>query len=255
MSSFSAQIRKARSRLIRMHYDAKVGHLGGNLSSLDALMVLYHSFLGPSDGFVLSKGHSAGAAYVAAWSKGILSDEDLSSFHGDGTSLPGHPPSSGVAGMTFGTGSLGHGVSLAAGLALGKRIREETGTVYCLTSDGEWQEGSMWEALRFSLNQNLDNLVILIDANGWQGFSRTEEIAGTDALEKQLNSFGSAVLRVDGHDFSAVRDAIAVARGIQTSIILDTVKGFCWPEYSDELASHYLPPSRASFSDEGYTKQ
>ena len=140
---------RARLRLLEMHYHSKVGHIGGNLSALDILMSLYHYRLGPNDGFVLSKGHAAGALYVTLWSMGLLSDEDLRRFHGEGTRLSGHPPLSGIPEVIFATGSLGHGLSLAAGLALGKKLRGEAGRIFCLTSDGEWNEGSCWEALIF----------------------------------------------------------------------------------------------------------
>src|ERR1700759_1344632 len=148
-------IERARLRLLEMHYHSKVGHIGGNLSALDILMSLYHYRLGPDDGFVLSKGHAAGALYVTLWSMGLLSDDDLRHFHGEGTRLSGHPPLSGIPEVIFATGSLGHGLSLAAGLALGKKLLKESGRVFCLMSDGEWNEGSCWEALIFLAHQKL----------------------------------------------------------------------------------------------------
>src|SRR5712692_10529835 len=135
---FEQLARRSRLRLLRMHYESGVGHIGGNLSAFDLLLTLYHYVLRPEDRFVLSKGHAAGALYVTLWSLGRLSDDDLKQFHRDNTLCAGHPPAHGIDDIPFATGSLGHGLSLAAGLALAKRLRGESGRVYCLTSDGEW---------------------------------------------------------------------------------------------------------------------
>ncbi len=137
-------LRSARKRLLQMHFEAKVGHIGGNLSALDSMMLVFHELLGPDDRFVLSKGHSAGALYTCLWSTGRLADADLTSFHQEDTLLPGHPPTHGIEDVTFATGSLGHGLSIAAGTALGFKLRQKQRRVFCLTSDGEWQEGSTW---------------------------------------------------------------------------------------------------------------
>src|SRR5450755_2727135 len=109
------QLTAARKRLLRMHFESGVGHIGGNLSSLDATMVCFHEILRPKDMFILSKGHSAGALYTALWSVGHLTDDDLKQFHRDDTLLAGHPPAHGIPLIPFATGSLGHGLSLAAG--------------------------------------------------------------------------------------------------------------------------------------------
>ena len=183
-------VQRAKLRLLEMHYQSKVGHIGGNLSALDTLISLYHFCLGPNDKFVLSKGHSAGALYVTLWTMGLLSDEDLRRFHGEGTRLSGHPPLSGIAEVVFATGSLGHGLSLAAGLALGKKLLKESGRVFCLLSDGEWNEGSCWEALIFLAHQKLDNLTFIVDLNGMQGFGSTKQVANLDSLADKFRAFG-----------------------------------------------------------------
>jgi transketolase len=126
----------ARKRLLRMHYEARVGHIGGNLSAIDAMLIVLHEYVQPDDLFVLSKGHSAGALYTALWTLGHLSDDDLKTFHQDGTLLAGHPPASGIPQIAFATGSLGHGLSLSAGSALGFRFRRRDARVFCLMSDG-----------------------------------------------------------------------------------------------------------------------
>jgi transketolase len=117
--------RRARLRLVRMHFESGVGHLGGNLSCLDLMLVLHHDVLRSIDQFVLSKGHSAGAYYITLWTQGRLTEEDLTQFHKDGTRLSGHPPAKGIDEILFATGSLGHGLGLAAGLALAKKLKGE----------------------------------------------------------------------------------------------------------------------------------
>ena len=173
---FEEIVRKAKLRLLRLHHEKKVGHIGGNLSALDSILFLYHNVLKENDIFVLSKGHSAGALYVALWSVGRVSDTDLESFHQDGSRLAGHPVCGWSPEIPFSTGSLGHGLSLAAGIALGKKMKNEAGKVFCLLSDGEWEEGSTWEALIFIAHRRMNNLTLLVDANGLQGFGKTMDI-------------------------------------------------------------------------------
>src|SRR5262249_14275834 len=159
---------------------------------------LHHCILNEDDNFILSKGHSAGALYVTLWSLGQLSEEDLRLFHKDATRLSGHPPVKGIASISFATGSLGHGLGLAAGMALGKRFRSSPGRVFCLTSDGEWNEGSCWESLIFAAHQALDNLVIIVDANGLQGFGTTREVASLDPFGDKFRAFGVHACEIDG---------------------------------------------------------
>ena len=239
-------VQRAKLRLLEMHYQSKVGHIGGNLSALDTLISLYHFCLGPNDKFVLSKGHSAGALYVTLWTMGLLSDEDLRRFHGEGTRLSGHPPLSGIAEVVFATGSLGHGLSLAAGLALGKKLLKESGRVFCLLSDGEWNEGSCWEALIFLAHQKLDNLTFIVDLNGMQGFGSTKQVANLDSLADKFRAFGVTTLEVDGHDVNSICSALASKQG-PLAIVANTRKGCGVSFMENQMAWHYLP-----MSDEQY---
>ncbi len=241
MQISSTDIRRARKRLLQMHYESHAGHLGGNLSALDAMMVLHHEIMGPDDRFVLSKGHSAGALYVTLWSLGRLDDADLTTFHRDDTSLAGHPPPKGIDGVMFGTGSLGHGVSLAAGLALAAGFQGTARRVYCLTSDGEWEEGSNWEALIFAVHHHLSRLMILVDANGLQGFGKTADIASLEPLTDKFSALNLAVNEVDGHDLMALRGALTAAVDRPTVIIMRTHKGQGISFMQDRLEWHYLP--------------
>lgn len=241
-SNLTAEIvTRARRRLLQMHYESGVGHIGGNLSALDAILLLFHEYLDGGDRFILSKGHSAGALYTALWSVGRLGDEDLQRFHRDDTLLAGHPPARGIADIPFGTGSLGHGLSLAAGLALAFRLKRQDGQVYCLTSDGEWQEGSTWEALIFAAHNRLTNLCILVDHNGLQGLGGTAEIASMSPLWTKLQGFEVETRVVDGHDINAVRGALDAPATRLRVIMLKTVKGHGVSFMENKMEWHYLP--------------
>lgn len=210
-------------------------------------MTLYHRVMDSDDRFVLSKGHSAGALYATLWSHGQISDSDLQTFARDDTLFPGHPSGSGIPGLMFSTGSLGHGPSLAAGLALAARYQGLGRQVFCLCSDGEWQEGSCWEALSFAIHQRLENLTLLIDQNGLQGFGRTVDVISCDDLTPRIAAFGADVRQADGHNHNAIIEALASpANGVPRVLILDTVKGRGL-HFEDRLESHYLPLSEADF--------
>ena len=239
----------AKLRLLRMHFEAGVGHIGGNLSAIDILMCLYHQTLGPDDAFVLSKGHAAGALYVALWSKGGLTDDDLTTFHRDATRLSGHPPCSGIPGIPFATGSLGHGPSLASGLALAKQLRGEPGRVFCLTSDGEWNEGSSWEALIFARHHGLSNLTLIVDLNGLQGFGSTKEVANLDSLADKFRTFGWHVQEIEGHDVVAVNSALASCAHADgpSVVVARTTKGAGVSFMEGRMDSHYLPMDRTQY--------
>jgi transketolase len=247
MGLSQARLNAARRRLLQMHWRSGVGHLGGNLSALDAMMLLHHELIGPQDRFILSKGHSAGAYYVTLWSRGILTDTDLDSFHRDGTLLAGHPPASGLPAIQFSTGSLGHGLSLAAGLALAARLQGRARRVFCLTSDGEWQEGSTFEALIFAAHNNLANLTILVDHNGLQGFGSTAEIASMDPLGARLAGFNVDIRGCDGHDLESLRAALTPRGNRPAVVIMRTVKGHGVPGMEGRIESHYLPLNEATY--------
>lgn len=225
-----------------MHFESGVGHLGGNLSALDLLLTLYHRVLGPHDLFILSKGHAAGALYVTLWSVGRISDERLKEFHKDHTHLAGHPVPNGLDDVVFATGSLGHGLGLAAGLALGKKLRGQPGRVFCLLSDGEWNEGSSWEALTFLSHHRLCNLTPIVDLNGLQGFGSTAEVANLAPLAQKFRDFGLDVVEIDGHEPSAVEAALKrTACERPEALVARTVKGHGVSFMENRMEWHYLP--------------
>lgn len=240
---------KVKSKLLETHYLTNTGHIGGNFSCIDALVVLHHHTMQEGDKFILSKGHSAAALYATLWSLGKISDDELATFSKDGTRLGGHPSDLSLPDVTFSTGSLGHGPSLASGLAYGLKVQKSSNRVFCVCSDGEWQEGSCWEALIFSAHQKLNNLTIIIDLNKLQGFGTTSEVASFEDLQQKIESFGVFVERFNGHDIEALM------RGLRTQhsdkpvvLILDTIKGNGL-HFEDKLESHYLPINKAQYQD------
>ena len=237
----------ARKRLLQMHFESGVGHIGGNLSSLDAMMLVFHEYLGSEDRFILSKGHSAGALYITLWTLGRLQEQDLKSFHMDNTLLAGHPPANGIAEILFATGSLGHGLSLAAGTALGFRLKGSEAEVVCMTSDGEWQEGSTWEALIFACHHQLTKLTVLVDHNRLQGFGSTEDVASMSPLWDKLQGFEIDLQGIDGHDPDAVRTALNSEIRRLRVIILRTIKGHGVSFMENRMESHYLPLTEDQF--------
>jgi len=237
----------ARRRLLQMHFERRIGHLGGNLSALDAMLTLHHQVMGPADDFILSKGHSAGALYITLWSLGLLNDEDLATFHADGTLLAGHPVPGWSDRIPVATGSLGHGFPVALGMALARHLNGEPGHVYCLTSDGEWQEGSMWEGLIFLAHRKLPNITVFVDLNGLQGFGSTREVASMQDLGARLQSFGLPVVHVDGHGHQAIAAAARANPG--ALVVLHTVKGKGVSFMENRMEWHYLPLTSEQYAD------
>jgi transketolase len=238
---------KAQSRLLKMHFDSGVGHIGGNLSVLDSLLIIFHEYLGNQDQLILSKGHAAGGLYTALWSVGRLQDEDLKSFHKEDTMLPGHPPSKGIDDVIFATGSLGHGLSLAAGTALGFKLRNTDSQTFCIMSDGEWQEGSTWEALIFACHHQLSNLKILIDHNELQGFGTTGKTASMAPIWEKIQNFDIDLEVIDGHDLEDIRKALNKVSQRVKVIVLKTIKGHGVSFMQNKMEWHYLPLTADQF--------
>jgi transketolase len=203
----------------------------------------------PNDQFVLSKGHAAGALYITLWTLGRIDELELSQFHKDNTRLSGHPPPTAIPEILFATGSLGHGLSLAAGLALGKRLKGESGHVYCLMSDGEWNEGSCWEALIFACHNRLSNLSLIVDLNGLQGFGSTRDVANLEPFAEKLRAFGASTQEVDGHDWAALNRALAndAALEMPQAVVARTRKGCGVSFMEGRMEWHYLPLTDALY--------
>lgn len=247
MPKFKAILTDAKLRLLRMHFESGVGHIGGNLSALDAMLYLHHYHLRDEDIFVLSKGHAAGSLYVTLWSVGKLSEEDLVTFHGEGTHLAGHPIPNWIFDIPVATGSLGHGFPFSIGLALGKKLKEENGEVFCFMSDGEWEEGSNWEGLLFAVHRRMDNLVVFVDANGLQGFGTTAEVASLEPISEKIASFGAQVYEIDGHQPEKLDEILERKEVGPKFVILRTVKGKGVSFMENRMEWHYWPLTREQY--------
>ncbi len=186
MSSLNA----LRRRVVQLAYDAGEGHIASAFSILDIIHVLYDKILQPEDCFVLSKGHGCLALYVVLAEKGIITEEQLKSYLKFDGVLGGHPDRNKVPGVLCSTGSLGHGLPQAVGIALAKKIKGEAGGVYCLIGDGECNEGSIWEACLLAAHHKLDNLMVIMDNNG----SSTRAVNLGDIGEK-FSVFGFSVYK------------------------------------------------------------
>lgn len=237
-----------KRRLLGMHYRAKAGHVGASLSCADILTCVRFGWMRAGDELILSKGHAAAALYSTLAEAGEISEAEIGTFYLDGTRLAAHPPPGRLPGIPFATGSLGHGLSLAAGMAWGKRIRGGTERVFCVASDGELDEGSTWEAVLFSAHHALSNVTLLVDRNGLQGFGETEEVLRLEPLAAKFSAFGWAVETADGHSFPSMQTAYNHGRcGKPLVILCDTVKGRGMADVEDTVACHYLPMSAAQY--------
>ncbi len=239
---FSDLRKHAILRLLKMHFEAGVGHIGGNLSALDAMLYLHHFVMQKDDQFILSKGHAAGALYTTLWSLNKISDEQLKTFHKDQTKLAGHPPLNSFAEIPFATGSLGHGFGLACGVAMGNRLQKNDAEIFCLTSDGEWQEGSNFEALIFLNHHQLNNVKLLVDCNHLQGFGSTQEVASLDLerLHKVFAAFNFDIFEIDGHNENDLAKLSQKSARPQIFLI-KTIKGHGVSFMQNQMQWHYLP--------------
>jgi len=240
---------KGRLRLLKMHYESKVGHIGGNLSAIDIVLYLYHFMMSECDEFVLAKGHAAGALYIALWSVGVLPDSKLTDFHGEGVKLAGHPVAGWLDQISVSTGSLGHGFPVACGMAMSRKLSGTAGNIYCLCSDGEWQEGSNWEALIFAKHHKLDNLVLIVDANRLQGFGTTSDVASVENMSERFRAFGFCVDEIDGHSFDDFERTLnpSTENNQPRVIVLNTVKGKGVSFMENKMEWHYLPMNEEQF--------
>ena len=230
--------RTIRQRTIETSAKAKIPHLGSCLSCVELLTALYWWELNINseeptsqsrDRFVLSKGHGAPVLFQVLAERGFFPVERLSQFGQPGSVFHEHPPKPGyIPGVEAATGSLGHGLPMALGMAIAQRIQRIESRCYALLSDGECNEGSIWEAAMFAAGQKVHHLTAIIDYNKWQATGRSKEVMALEPLKDKWNSFGWHTQQIDGHNFNEISKAFKEAR-IETNkpsvIIADTVKG------------------------------
>lgn len=215
-----------------------VGHIGGTLSIIDLLAVLYYDVakVDPKnpkdpdrDRIVMSKGHAGPALYSVLADKGYFPMEEIKTLNQAGTNLPSHCDMNKTIGIDMTAGSLGQGLSCAVGMALAGKIDKKDYKVFCILGDGESQEGQVWEALMYAGNMRLDNLVIFIDNNKMQIDGMTDDINSIEPLDKKAKAFNLHTQRINGHDVEAIGQALQNAfdtKDKTSLIVLDTIKGY-----------------------------
>jgi len=237
-----------------MSHNAKAAHLASSLSCVDILTVLYKSVLNLKseepkwenrDRFILSKGHAAAALYAVLAYKGFFPDEFLNTYGRLGSELEEHP-SPKVPGVEVATGSLGHGLPAGVGMALAAKIKGKTYRTFVLMSDGECNEGSVWEAGMFAAKHQLGGLCGIIDYNKWQATGRSQEVMALEPLADKWRAFGWEVWEIDGHDHNVLRKAFRAANtqdAKPTMVVAHTVKGKGVSFMEDDNNWHYRIPT------------
>lgn len=248
IEEFAKQIR------IKTIHQMKVkgnGHIGGAMSIVDVLSVLYEKQMkyDPSnplmedrDWLICSKGHAGPAIYAALALKGFFPMEWLDTLNKTGTRLPSHCDRNKTPGIDVTTGSLGQGLSVACGIALSKKIDNKENTIYCFMGDGESQEGQNWEAIIFAAQKQLDNLILFIDNNKMQLDDMTANIGNMEPYVDKFKSFNWDVTEIYGHDYEAINDAIEKAKntkGKPSAVVINTIKGKgC--KFAEEMWNHHV---------------
>jgi len=256
LTELSERALEVRRDVVRMTYTAKGGHPGGSLSVTDLLVALIFEELSldPSqpnwpdrDRLVLSKGHAAPALYSALAHRGFLPVEELLTLRKVGSRLQGHVDRQKLPGIEASTGCLGQGIGMAVGMALDNRLAHRTSRVYAIIGDGECQAGPTWEALMAGGHYRLDNLLVILDRNGYETDGSTEAIMGIDPIAEKFRAFRYETIEIDGHDFRQILDAFARARenrGRPTAIVAKTIKGKGVSFMEHQHAWHGKAPNR-----------
>ena len=245
--------------LIKMSHKTKSPHLASSLSCIDIVGTLYQSVLkinkknfksSTRNRFILSKGHAATALYAALEYKKIISIKELNSYTKKGSFLEEHP-SPKLSGVEAATGSLGHGLSIGCGIALSSKINKKKFMTYVLMSDGECNEGSVWEAALFASAKKLNNLCAFIDYNKWQATGKSKDILNLGSLTKKFKQFGWNVLEIDGHNHNLIIKSCKLAtkeKKKPTVVIANTIKGKGVSFMENDNNWHYRIPSISEVS-------
>ncbi|MBC3900427.1 transketolase [Acetobacterium malicum] len=240
MAFLEETVRGIRKDIVKMIGKAASGHPGGSLSSAEILTLLYFEQMNVDeknprkedrDRFVLSKGHAAPVLYATLAAKGFFPKAELEKLRQLGSMLQGHPDMNKVPGVDMSTGSLGQGISVAAGMALAGKMDNKSHKIYALLGDGELQEGLVWEAAMAASHYQLNNLIAFVDNNNLQIDGAICEVMSPFPIDAKFEAFGWNVITVeDGHDFDELRTAVEAAKKSEdkpTVIICKTVKGKC----------------------------
>ncbi len=250
---------RIRQGVIKAVYSAKSGHPGGSLSIAEILAVLYFNQMNIDeknpkakgrDRLVLSKGHTAPALYSALALRGFFDMDELSNFRNINSNLQGHPDMKNIPGVDASTGSLGQGLSIANGMALGSKQDSEGVRVYCICGDGEIQEGQIWEAAMTASHYKLDNLCLIIDNNNLQIDGKVNEVMSVYPIDEKFKSFGFETINVDGHNIQELISAFEQAKKVKgkpTAIIANTIKGKGVSFMENEASWHGKAPNEEQY--------
>jgi transketolase len=248
--SFIDHVYSIKKRFLSMYKAANAGHIACSLSCAEILTFLRFFWMDEPDTLIVSKGHTAAGLYSVLAEAGMITEEDIKTFYKDGTYLGAHPPVNRIKGIPFATGSLGHGLSISAGRAFASKLKKEKRLFFCITSDGELDEGSTWEAALFISHHKLNNLIWLIDRNNIQGFGRTEEVMALEPLATKLKAFNFNVIEADGHSYESLTAAKkSCSSEMPNVVICKTAKGQGVSFMENTVDWHYLP-----MNDEQYQK-
>ena len=248
--------RKVRVHAVKMVNKGGSSHIGSVLSIVDILAVLYGKVMkyrsndpkwDGRDRFILSKGHAGAGVYAILAECGFFDIVELNKHYQDGSIFSGHVSHKGVPGVELSTGSLGHGLPVASGMALAAKIDKKTHKVFVVMSDGELDEGSNWEAFMFAAHHGLNNLTAIIDRNKLQSMKTTEETLSLEPLRDKLIAFGWNVIEVDGHNHNELFSAIDSDTKKPKVIIANTIKGKGVSFMENEISWHYRTPSGELF--------
>lgn len=261
LNSDSRALALASARqIIRLACENRASHVGGALSVVDLLAVLYRDVLNVNpenpedpqrDRLFYSKGHACTALYALLYECGFYSEETLNSFTKNGSYLTSHVNHK-VPGIELSTGSLGHALNVACGTALAGKRKNASWRVYTIVSDGELDEGSNWEGILFAPHHGLDNLTLIVDYNKIQSFGNTRDVLNLDPLADKFRAFGWQTLEINGHDHAAILQALqspVQKSGKPKCIIAHTIKGKGVPFMEHQLAWHYKSPSEAQLAE------
>ncbi len=254
LKSVADLARRVRKQALMMTSRANASHIGSSLSSVDVMAMLYGKVMryDPArpdwperDRFILSKGHACSALYAMLAECNFFGREWLDTYCQDGARLAGHVTHTGVPGIEVSTGSLGHGLSLGAGMALAAKRDGKPHRVFVIISDGECDEGSVWEAALFAPHHKLDNLTVVVDYNKIQSLGRVKDVIDLDPLVDKWRAFGWGAIELNGHDLGALDAAfrhLPLEPGRPTCIVAHTVKGKGVSYMEDKLKWHYSAP-------------
>ena len=235
---------KIRKNILHIANLAGSPHIGSALSCTDILATLYFNVLNLDDYenrdlFILSKAHSAMALYATLYEKNLLTKDEFEGYYQNDGTLPAHTDRSTNPYIEISAGSLGHGLPIACGMAHALKLKKSNRQVYVLMGDGESQEGSIWEAAMLAPKLELNNLTVFIDRNNLQGYGRASEILSYEPIDKKFEAFNWEVLRIDGHNHQAIKEAVNFKTNKPKMIICDTIKGKGVSFMEDELIWHY----------------